>query len=246
MDLTIPEVTTRRRIVLEGYLDFSNSVTSWDIYKNMLRKSSEMFVYCHSKKALICPTPRRRGVKEDGCIIAYNSGYILSIGENEETCTEYISWLRKKFRQHDPSVPLEIKQVNSILRVEMPSKIGLINIFKLYNTIIASNHVFEILFDPELYTAMIISFQPNGIYSNEDTTSANKFLRFPDEQVEEAKNEITQCCFVVSVNYILVHKVKDHAQGLEAVQMLMKYLYRNDLIVAPIDTNVPYSRDIIN
>ncbi|KAH8581956.1 uncharacterized protein ELE39_003018 [Cryptosporidium sp. chipmunk genotype I] len=240
MDLTIPEVMIRRRIVLEGHLDFSNSVTSWDIYKNMLRKSSEMFVYCHSKKALICPTPRRRGVKEDGCIIAYNSGYILSIGESEETCTEYIAWLRKKFRQHDPSVPLEIRQVNSILRVEIPSKIGLINIFKLYNTIIASSHTFEILFDPELYTAMIISFQPNNIYSSEDTTSVNKFLRFPDEQTDEVNNKITQCCFVVSINYILVHKVRDHAQGLEAIQILLKYLYRNNIIIASTDTSTPF------
>lgn len=241
MDFSIPEVMIRRRIVLEGHLDFSNSVTSWDVYKNMLRKSSEMFVYCHSKKALICPTPRRRGVKEDGCIIAYNSGYILSIGENEETCTEYIAWLRKKFRQHDPSVPLEIRQVNSILRVEIPSKFGLINIFKLYNTIIASSHVFEILFDPELYTAMIISFQPNGIYSNEDNSSNNKFLRFPDEKINEVNNEITQCCFIVSVNYIVVHKVKNHAQGLEAIQILMKYLYRNDIVIASVETITPCS-----
>lgn len=232
MDLSIPELMIRRRIVLEGYLDFSSSVTSWDIYKNMLRKSSEMFVYCHSKKALICPTPRRRGVKDDGCIIAYNNGYILSIGENEETCTEYMTWLRKKFRQHDPSIPMEIKQVNSILRIEIPPKMGLIDIFKLYNTISASSHSFEVLFDPELYTALILSFQPSlYMYSREGDALANNFLRFPDEQADETSSGITQCCFVVSVNFIVVHKVRDHTQGLEAVQMLIKYLYRNEMMI---------------
>ncbi|KAJ1609477.1 hypothetical protein OIY81_2362 [Cryptosporidium canis] len=237
MDLSIPEVMIRRRIVLEGYLDFSNSVTSWDIYKNMLRKSSEMFVYCHTKRALVCPTPRRRGVKEDGCIVAYNSGYILSVGENEETCSEYILWLRKKFRQHDPSVPLEMKLVNSILRVEIPSKMGLIDIFKLYNTILASKHSFEVVFDPELYTALIISFQPNPVDPSEDTPTPPKLLRFPDEQEGEANHEIDQCCFVVSINYIVVHKVKSHDQGMEAAQMLIKYLYRNDLMVHSNETS---------
>ncbi|KAF7458149.1 hypothetical protein HWI79_1351 [Cryptosporidium felis] len=236
MEPLIQDLIIRRRIVIEGHLDFASSMTSWDVYKNMLRKSSEMFVYCHSKKALICPTPRRRGVKEDGCIIAYNSGYILSIGENEETCNEYISWLRKKFRQHDPSVPLEMKQINNILRIEIPSKSGVIDIFKLYNTIIATNHNFEILFDPELFTAVIMNFQSNSTGPCQENNS-QKFLRFPDDTEDEEMSGIEQCCYAISVNFIVIHKVKDYSEGMEAIKSLIKYLYRNEMILFPDETN---------
>ncbi|EEA06816.1 uncharacterized protein CMU_014920 [Cryptosporidium muris RN66] len=219
MELNIPELMVRRRIVLEGYLDFSKSTTSWDIHKNMLRKSSEMFVYCTEKKALICPAPRRRGVKEDGCIIAYNSGYIIGIGENEETCIEYIAWLRKKFRQHDPSVALQITPINVIFRIDISYKIGSINLDKLFNIIKVIPHNFEISYDPEVSAVLMLYY--NG-------RSQDKCFCFP--QSEQVCSEITECCYTISSNIIIISRVKSYKHANIAAQILITYLNQNEIV----------------
>ncbi|KAK6589423.1 hypothetical protein RS030_203166 [Cryptosporidium xiaoi] len=249
MDISNPEFVIRRRHVLEGYMDFSNSLTTWDVSKNMLRKSSEMFVYCQEKKAIVCPAPRRRGIKEDGFVVAYNSGYIIGVGENEETSMENIGWIRKKFRQHDPNAALRIRQINFILRVDIPYRVGIINLFKLYNKMI--NHLnniysgsgtlysrqLEIIFDPELFSAVIINFQRLEASNNGEFNFENdKFtLLFPDEINKEKTNlnDITmnECCFVVSPSSVVIHRVGGYDHAIQAFQILMKYIIRNGLLI---------------
>ena len=281
MDISNPEVVVRRRYVLEGYVDFSKHLATWDINKNILRKSSEMFVYCHEKRAVVCPAPKRRGMKEDGFVIAYNNGYIIGVGENEETCIENMGWIRKKFRHHDPNLPLRVKLINFIIRIDIPRRVGMINLFKLYNKMTNSlNNIYggtlysrqlEVLFDPELYSAVIINFQKmndsdychtnnseggregenrnQSIHdvegynlnssennNNSDNDSKKNFvLKFPDEMNKEAVNYdkmvMSECCFIVSCSSVIVQKVKEYGLAVEAFQILMRYINRNDLLV---------------
>ncbi|KAH8739768.1 hypothetical protein FG386_001475 [Cryptosporidium ryanae] len=248
MDISNPEVVIRRRHILEGYIDFSTSLTTWDVFKNMLRKSSEMFVYCQEKKAVVCPAPRRRGVKEDGFIVAYNSGYIIGAGENEETSIENIGWIRKKFRQHDPNAYMRIRQINFILRIDIPYRFGIINLFKLYNKAISAlnsinndtatlySKQFEILFDPELFSVVIINFQKSEstTESEIDFEKDDLILLFPDEIDKESdlnSIKINECCLVVSPSSVVVQKVRGYDHAIQAFQMLMKYINRNELLV---------------
>ncbi|KAF8818026.1 hypothetical protein IE077_002295 [Cardiosporidium cionae] len=161
--------SARYRIQKLQYISESYTPNRYDVCKSFLRKNTENYALIPQKNCILMPGPKRNKYENPpGLVVAYNSGYIVSVGNRPETVgigtpsegsIPYADWVRKKFRSHksEPTCSSlkNTRLLNVLGRVDIPAQQELF-LEELHDFLLANFPQWKVIYDPEISPFLVL------------------------------------------------------------------------------------------